>query len=178
MSAQVKFDQQEPGNSGAAGRDQGDGRGVAQQGRDVLVAQPASLFVDPGHGLGMHPGSQFQGRRAIGRRAVSRRIDRAGVRDVGRQLGRADQPLPPVGEQVGVRADDDRQVRWNLVDHRDGAVEMAKAMAGDVKGELRRRERASGVGVAHDFNILAPVRHPRELRRSVHQPGRSQGRRA
>jgi uncharacterized protein (DUF305 family) len=36
-----------------------------------------------------------------------------------------------------VGANDDRQFLWYVIDHRDGAVEMAKAMAGDVKGELR-----------------------------------------
>ena len=132
----------------------GHGRGVAEQGRDMLVPQPLGFLVQPRHGLGMHPRGQLQGGRAIGRCAVSRRVDRAGVGDVGGQLGRAYQSLAPVGKQVGMGSDDDRQVRWNLVDHRDGPVEMAKAMTGNVKGELLAGQARAGVSIQHDETIL------------------------
>ena len=61
-----------------------------------------------------------------------------------------------------MRANDDRQVRWNVVDHRDGAVEMAKAMAGDVERELLAARRGAGSGFLTIASVLmsTPSRHP------------------
>ena len=58
MSAQVKLASRKPGIPARRAATRGDGRGVAEDGRRPLVAEPGDLVVDPRHRLGVDLGGE------------------------------------------------------------------------------------------------------------------------
>ena len=101
MSAQVKFATRKPGMP--AGRAATRGNGGASQSRAAMFSSRSHRASSSTRAMASAwtPGGQLQRRRAVRRRAVSRRIDRAGVRDVVRSAPPDGQPLRQWGNRLG-----------------------------------------------------------------------------